>query len=213
MKKEIIAIDGPAGSGKSTIAKLVAKKLHYKYIDSGAMYRCVALYLIQNDIKPKNVAKVLDEIHIDFDKKGRVYLNGDDVSDEIRSEEVTKMALVIAQNKKVRAKLVEMQRAYGKDKGVVMDGRDIGTVVFKDAKVKIYQVASVEARAKRRYLEDTSLSYEQILADIKKRDYEDMHRSISPLIKADDAVEVDTSDLTIDETVDAILKIFKERVK
>lgn len=213
MKKEIIAIDGPAGSGKSTIAKLVAQKLDYKYIDSGAMYRCVALYLLKHHIKVKDVVHVLDDFTIDFDTKGNVYLNEKNVTDEIRGEEVTKLATKIAKNEQVRAKLVEKQRAYGIDKGIVMDGRDIGSVVFPDAKVKIYQVASVEARAERRHKECPDMDYQQILTDIKKRDYEDMNRPISPLVKVDDAVELDTSNLTIDETVDAILKIINERVK
>lgn len=212
MKKEIIAIDGPAGSGKSTIAKLVAKKLNYKYIDSGAMYRCIALYLIENNIDVADVDSILDDINIKFDIKGNVYLNDKNVSNEIRSEEVTKLAVAVAQNEQVRAKMVEKQRTYGVEKGIVMDGRDIGSVVFPEAKVKIYQVASVEARAERRHKEDLSLEYDQILEDIKKRDYEDMHRPISPLVKVDDAVELDTSNLSIDETVDAIIKIFNERV-
>lgn len=212
MKKEIIAIDGPAGSGKSTIAKLVAKKLNYKYIDSGAMYRCIALYLIENNIDVADVDSILDDINIKFDTKGNVYLNDKNVSSEIRSEDVTKLAVAVAQNEQVRAKMVEKQRAYGVEKGIVMDGRDIGSVVFPEAKVKIYQVASVEARAERRHKEDLSLEYDQILEDIKKRDYEDMHRPISPLVKVDDAVELDTSNLSIDETVDAIIKIFNERV-
>jgi len=217
MIKEIIAIDGPAASGKSTVAKRVAKELGYKYIDSGAMYRCIALYMIRNKIELTDIVKHLDEIAIDFDIANNVYLNDENVSEAIRMPEVTALVPKVAAIKEVRERLVEMQQAYGKEKGIVMDGRDIGTVVFKDAKLKIYQIASPEARALRRYNENIAkgiaANLNEIEKKIEKRDYEDMNRDISPLKKADDAVELDTSDLTIEENVAKILEIFKEKVK
>lgn len=216
MKKEIIAIDGPAASGKSTVAKRVAQELGYKYIDSGAMYRCVTLYVIQNNIDISDLDKILNKVKIDFDSSNRVYLNGLDVSDDLRSNEVSALVSKVAANDQVRIALVAMQQAYGKEKGIVMDGRDIGTVVFKEAKVKIYQVASVEARAQRRHLENLSRGIDsdliQITAEIKQRDYQDMNRAISPLTKACDAIELDTSMLSIDENVVAVINIFNEKV-
>lgn len=216
MNKEIIAIDGPAASGKSTVAKRVAKELGYKYIDSGAMYRCVVLYMLQNNLTIATIVDNLAKIRIDFATDNRVFLNDVDVSESIRSIEVTNLVPKVAAIKKIREKLVEMQQAYGQEKGIVMDGRDIGTVVFKEAKLKIYQVASVEARALRRHQENLDKgresNLEMIKQEIEQRDYDDMNREISPLTKALDAVELDTSNLTIEENVKAILDIFNKKV-
>lgn len=217
MKKEIIAIDGPAASGKSTIAKRVAKQLNYKYIDSGAMYRCVALYTIENKLDLSEIVDHLEKIRIDFDTNNQVFLNDVNVTKQIRTNEVTNLVAQVAMIKEVREKLVALQQEYGLEKGIVMDGRDIGSVVFKDAKVKIYQCASVEARAQRRYLENIENNIQVDLSvlqkEIEQRDYEDLNRQISPLVKADDAIVLDTSDLTIEESVTKVLEIFKEKVQ
>lgn len=215
-----IAIDGPAGAGKSTIARIVAKKEGSIYVDTGAMYRAMALYFMDNKISPDD-QKVLEEalaevdISISYrDGVQHILLNGEDVTDRLREEAVGNMASATSVNAKVREKLVALQQKLAKTASVVMDGRDIGTVVLPDAEVKIYLTASAHTRAVRRYEElknkpDASNlpSVEQIEADIKDRDYRDMHREHSPLKKADDAVEVDSSDLTIEEVVERILEI------
>ncbi|MEG0284365.1 MAG: (d)CMP kinase [Erysipelotrichales bacterium] len=217
MAKEIIAIDGPAASGKSTVAKQVAQKLGYKYIDSGAMYRCLTLYALDNEIPINDIVNHLDKIKIEFGSNLEVYMNDVDVSEDIRSLRVTKNVASLAAIKEVREYLVAMQQGYGKDKGIVMDGRDIGSVVFKDAKVKIYQIASVEARAQRRYEEDKRQgrlsSLEEIKADIEQRDYEDINREVTPLVKAEDAIELDTSNMSVAQSVDAVIEIFNEKVR
>ncbi|MEG0283762.1 MAG: (d)CMP kinase [Erysipelotrichales bacterium] len=217
MEKEIIAIDGPAASGKSTVAKQVAQKLGYKYIDSGAMYRCLTLYALDNNIEINSIVDYLSEIKIEFGNNLEVFMNDIDVSNDIRSLRVTKNVAKLAAIKEVREYLVAMQQGYGVDKGIVMDGRDIGSVVFKDAKVKIYQIASVEARAQRRYEEDKRQgrlsSLEEIKADIEQRDYEDINREVTPLVKAEDAVELDTSNMSVAQSVDAVIEIFNEKVK
>lgn len=211
MKKMVIAIDGPAASGKSSVAKIIAHKLNYIYIDSGAMYRAVALYILRN-----NKINDLNDIKITFDDKNHVFLNGEDVSDEIRTAPVTKLVPQVAQDGEIRAYLVKLQQDFAKNHSIVMDGRDIGTVVFKDADVKIYQVASVEARAQRRYLEDklkgNEVALESIKKDIQERDEQDINREISPLLKAEDAIEVDTSNLSLEASADLILKIIAERM-
>ncbi|MGL4382403.1 MAG: (d)CMP kinase [Bacilli bacterium] len=216
MKKEIIAIDGPSASGKSSVAKEVAKRLNYLYIDSGSMYRCVAYYLLKNKLDISQLKDHLDQIDISFDLDNNVFLNGENVSEEIRSGAVTKLVATIATLDYVRSYLVLKQQEYGQNKGIVMDGRDIGSVVFKDAKVKIYQVASVEARASRRHLENQLHNRESDLEEIKKqieeRDYIDMNRTISPLIKVDDAIEIDTSNLSLEENIEQVLEIIKKRV-
>lgn len=217
MKKINIAIDGPSAAGKSTIAKLLAKQLNYIYIDTGAMYRCVAYYALSNDLDAKNetiISDSLKDIHISMNQDGHVYLNHQDVSKEIRQDEVSMMASQVSKYQAVRDFLVSQQREMAKDMGVILDGRDIGTVVLPDAKLKIYQVASVETRAKRRYLENKerglSVDLDTIAAEIAERDYQDMHRDISPLKKADDAIEVDTSDMSIDEVVNTIMNYFNQ---
>ena len=215
-----IAIDGPAGAGKSTIARIVAKKEGSIYVDTGAMYRAMALYFMENKISPddqKALEEALAEVDISIsyrDGVQHILLNGEDVTDRLREETVGNMASATSVNAKVREKLVALQQKLAKTASVVMDGRDIGTVVLPDAEVKIYLTASPHTRAVRRYEElknkpDASNlpSVEQIEADIKDRDYRDMHREHSPLKKADDAVEVDSSDLTIEEVVERILEI------
>lgn len=217
-----IAIDGPAGAGKSTIAKRVAKTLSYIYVDTGAMYRAMALYMIRNDINREDVAAIERacesvDISIDYvDGEQVVLLMGENVNGYIRTEEVGKMASVSSAVPKVREKLVSLQQKLGKEKNVVMDGRDIGTVVLPDSKCKIYLTASSKVRAKRRYDELTakgeSCDINEIEAGIIERDHNDMTREISPLRQAEDAVLVDSSDMTIDEVVESILTIAKERL-
>lgn len=217
-----IAIDGPAGAGKSTIAKQVAKELSFIYVDTGAMYRAMAYYLIQSGIEAENTAGIEEacqnaDISISYvDGEQQVLLNGENVNPYIRTEAVGNMASVSSVNGKVREKLVALQQKLASEKSVVMDGRDIGTVVLPDAQVKVYLTASSATRAKRRYDELTAkgndCDLKQIEDDIIDRDYRDMHRDISPLKQAEDAVLVDSSDMTIEEVKDRIISIYKERV-
>ena len=216
-----IAIDGPAGAGKSTIAKRLAADLSYVYVDTGAMYRAMALYFMEQGIDASEEEKInagCDKIEITIayeDGEQKVYLNGSDVSGRIRTEEVGNMASLTSVYVKVRAKLVELQQALAKKTNVIMDGRDIGTCVLPDAQVKIYLTASVETRAKRRYDEllakGINCDLDEIKKDIEKRDYQDTHREISPLRQAEDAHLLDSSALYIDEVVSAIKKICKEK--
>ncbi|WP_075876683.1 (d)CMP kinase [Merdibacter massiliensis] len=206
-----IAIDGPSAAGKSTIAKLLAKKLNYSHLDTGAMYRCVAYLSKQLGIDQKDeaaLATMIDSMQIDFDSLGNVYINQKDVSREIRTNDISMMASNVSVFPAVRERLVRMQQRIAKNKGYIMDGRDIGTVVLPDAELKIFLIASVAARAKRRYQEylqkGMPADYDAIFEDIKKRDYQDTHRATSPLKKAEDAVEIDTSDMSIDEVQHAI---------
>ena len=218
MKTYSIAIDGPAASGKSTAAKGVAKALDFLYLDTGAMYRAITLYMIEKglDTRSEEDAKsVLDEVTMREDKNGHIFLNERDVTERVREEDVTKLVSYACAHKAVRERLVALQREMAKGESVVMDGRDIGTVVLPDATLKVYQVASVESRAKRRYLEELSkgkeASLDEIQKDIERRDYIDSHREHSPLRKAEDAILLDTSDLTIQEEIDAILSLFREK--
>ena len=203
MKTYSIAIDGPAASGKSTAAKGVAKALDFLYLDTGAMYRAITLYMIEKglDTRSEEDAKsILDEVTMREDKNGHIFLNERDVTERVREEDVTKLVSYACAHKAVRERLVALQREMAKGESVVMDGRDIGTVVLPDATLKVYQVASVESRAKRRYLEELSkgkeASLDEIQKDIERRDYIDSHREHSPLRKAEDAILLDTSDLT-----------------
>lgn len=213
MKKLIIAIDGPGAAGKSTVAKLLAKKMSYIYIDTGAMYRCLALHAIRNNIEVSDVdglVKGLKEIDIRLDQSGKVFLNDEDVSLEIRGVAVTAIVSPVSYPRPVREILVEKQRqlALEADTGVVMDGRDIGTVVLTNADLKIYQIASPSVRAKRRYDENLTKGIttplEIIEEEIKHRDYLDMNKGYGALKKADDAIELDTSDMSIEEVVNFI---------
>ena len=216
-----IAIDGPAGAGKSTIAKKVAKKLGFIYVDTGAMYRAMALYLIRNGVDASESDKISAtcksaEITIKHENGEQVvYLGSENVNGLIRTEEVGNMASASSVNGDVRKKLVELQQEMAKTTDVVMDGRDIGTVVLPGADLKVYLTASTKVRAKRRFDELTAkgekCDLSEIEKDIEERDYRDMHRDISPLKQADDAILVDSSDLSIDEVADKILSLFAEK--
>ena len=207
MSNFIIALDGPSGSGKSTIANILANKLKISYLNTGSMYRALTLYFLENNIKNESEIDLdlLKKINIDI-KGDRVFLNGKDVSKEIRNKIVTENVSWVSSISKVRQHLVEMQRNISKNKSIILDGRDIGTVVFPDAKYKFFLTASSEVRAKRRFEQnEIDKSLEEIQKDIEKRDYIDSHRKISPLKKAKDAIEIDSSNLTIDQTIDVIL--------
>ncbi|OHW62961.1 cytidylate kinase [Andreesenia angusta] len=208
MEKYSIAIDGPAGAGKSTISKIVAQKLGLEYIDTGAMYRAVTLKALSTgtDISDsQSVVELLKDTDIDF-RENHIYMDERVVDEEIRSSEVNQNVSSVAKIGEIREILVSKQREIANSKSVIMDGRDIGTTVLSDAEYKFYLNASVEERARRRYEEDkSSQSYEEIKRDIEKRDEIDMNREISPLVKAEDAVEVDTTDMDIEEVVDFIV--------
>ena len=215
MSNFIIALDGPSGSGKSTIANILAKKLKISYLNTGSMYRAVTLFFLENNIKKSDKIDIdlLRKINIDI-KEDKVFLNEKDVSDKIRNKEVTENVSWVSSIFLVRKYLVDMQRKISQNKSIILDGRDIGTVVFPNAKYKFFLVASSEVRAKRRYEQnEIDKSLEEIQKDIEKRDYLDSHREISPLKKAEDAIEIDSSNLTIDETIEEIInKMDKEDV-
>lgn len=214
-----IAIDGPSSAGKSTLAKALAKELGYVYIDTGAMYRAIGYYLIENNIDIHDEEKInsmLDNIDVtlDYDSENNlhVYLNGKDISDKIRTQAVGEAASVSSQFLKVREKLVSLQRKLAEEKSCCMDGRDIASNVLPNANLKLYIVASEECRAKRRYLEEKAkgieTTVEKVLQELKDRDYRDSHREHNPLIKVDDAIEIDTTEMSPDEVVDYILQRF-----
>ncbi len=215
-----IAIDGPAGAGKSTIAKAVAKELEFIYVDTGAMYRAMALYLIRKGILPEEKERMEEacenaEISIVYENGAQqVILDGENVTEYLRQEEVGNMASVSSANPKIREKLVELQRVLASKENVVMDGRDIGTCVLPHADVKIYLTASARTRAlrRRKELEEKGIAcvLEEIEADINDRDYRDMHRDISPLKQAEDAVLLDSSNMNITEVKDEIIRLYKE---
>lgn len=217
MKNVNIAIDGPAGAGKSTIAKKVAASLDYVYIDTGAMYRAMALYFIRAGIASddeKTITSKCDDIEIGIEYLGgvqHVFLNGEDVSGFIRTDEVGAYASSCSVYSAVRTKLVELQRHLAANENVVMDGRDIASVVLPDADVKVYLTASVEERAKRRYneyvLSGQECDYDRIVEEIKERDYRDMHRDNSPLVCVEDATVIDSSFMTIDEVCEEIFRL------
>ena len=215
MKKLSIAIDGPAAAGKSTIAKAIAKEYHYVYIDTGAMYRAVGYKMLREQIAMHDLPAIeamLQHTEIDF-SNGKIYLDGEDISDRIRTEEISKQASDCSALGIVRAKLTEQQQKMGAKKSVIMDGRDIGTVVFPDAEFKFYITAAAEERAKRRFKELTEkgedVTYEKVLADIKQRDHNDSTRAINPLRKAADAIELDTTEMGIQEVLEVIVKEMK----
>ncbi|MGN0489247.1 MAG: (d)CMP kinase [Ruminococcus sp.] len=218
-----IAIDGPAGAGKSTISKSAAKKLGFIYIDTGALYRTVGLAATRNNVEPvegEAVNNLLNNIKVEltFNDKGEqvVLLDGEDVSGLIRTPEASMMASKISAIPEVRAYLLDLQRNMAKTDNVIMDGRDIGTVVLPDAEVKIFLTATPEARATRRYKElvekGMDVKYEDILEDVKTRDYNDSHRDIAPLKQADDAVLADTTDIDLEGSIDLIVNIIKEHM-
>lgn len=213
-----IAIDGPAGAGKSTIAKLVGKKFNLMYINTGYMYRAVTLMAMEHNIKytdKENLCKLIDSLSMHFEHD-RLIVNSVDISDKIVMPNISKNVSNYAAVLEVRERLVSMQRALSKKYSVIMDGRDIGTVVLKNAKFKFYLTASPEERAKRRYAEliekNVEVNYEDILNDIKKRDYIDSNREVSPLRKAEDAVEIDSSFMSIEDVVNYISKYITDRM-
>lgn len=212
-----IAIDGPSAAGKSTIAKILCEKLGYVHLDTGAMYRCTALKAIRTGIPLNDEAKVvemLEDTDIVLTPDGKVILDGEDVSKAIREDDISMGASDVSKLQFVRKELVKRQQKMAEAKGFIMDGRDIGTVVLKDAELKIYMTASAHARAVRRYLQNKEEGIETsdvatLEKEIEARDYQDMHREFSPLVKADDAIEIDTSDFTIDEVVAKIYDLAK----
>ncbi|WP_195571022.1 (d)CMP kinase [Paenibacillus sp. 1001270B_150601_E10] len=217
-----IAIDGPAGAGKSTVARHVARKLGYVYIDTGAMYRAVALHMIQHGIQatePEKAAKAMRDVHIELlpgEDSQRVLLNGRDVTQQIRTPEISLEASQFAQIEEIREQLVAMQRELAKKKGIVMDGRDIGTTVLPSAELKWFLTASVEERARRRYAElkdKSDVSLEQLMHEIAERDRQDENRTISPLRQAEDAYLLDTTHMTIEEIVDLMVNETLSRIE
>lgn len=219
-----VAIDGPAGAGKSTIAKLTAKELHLIYVDTGAMYRTIGLFMLQNGIDihdEEGVGAALPEVTvtIGYDEKGlqRLYLNGEDVTDHIRTPEVSEAASVTSAYPKVREKLLDLQHDLARENDVVMDGRDIGTVILPDAQVKIFLTASVRVRALRRMKEllekGQAVSLEEVEEEIRERDYRDSHRETAPLRQAEDAVLVDTSDLSIEEVIAKVTGLIRPKMQ
>ena len=217
----VVAIDGPAGSGKGTVAKLVGEKLNLLNIDTGAMFRCIALKMLRNNIaidNEKEIDNILENIDIELhesDNSLKVFLDKEDVSLEIRREEISNFVSPVSTLPNVRKKLLELQRNIANGKNVIMEGRDIGTVVFPNANVKIYLEASSEERAKRRVKQNIEkgieANYEKILEDIKIRDKRDSTREIAPLKKADDAILVDSTNLTIEQVVKKVIDIIKEK--
>ncbi|MCI8494415.1 MAG: (d)CMP kinase [Lachnospiraceae bacterium] len=218
-----IAIDGPAGAGKSTIARRVAQELSYLYVDTGAMYRAMALYFQRNGISPENeteISAACDQINVTLTNENgeqQVFLNGENVNAYIRTEEVGKITSAISVYASVRQKLTQLQRELASASNLIMDGRDIGTCVLPKAQVKIYLTASVETRGKRRFLElqekGVDCKLEQICEDIRQRDKQDMNREISPLRQAEDAIFIDSSFLSIEEVVNQILDLVREKIR
>ena len=218
MKHVAIAIDGPAAAGKSTVAKIVAKRLGFVYIDTGAMYRAFTWYVLHRGLGPTNEegsCSLIPEVRISLEEDGSVFVCGHDVTRAIREPLVSSNVSYIASYKGIRLALIDLQRELGEKDNCVMDGRDIGSYVLPHAEVKIFQIASVETRAKRRFLENQEkgipTTYEEVVADVKNRDYIDSHRDFDPLMQAEDAIPLDTSDMTIEEVVDAILRIVEEK--
>ncbi len=225
MKKIVIAIDGNSGCGKSSTSKAIARQLQYIYIDTGAMYRAVTLFFIKNNIDLKNdldVEEALKQIDISFEYnmetgKNETFLNGENVEHSIRQMDVSNLVSPVSEISRVRRKLVEQQRRLGAEKGVVMDGRDIGTVVFPDAELKIFMTANLEVRAERRQKEllekNTNVELKEVIDNLENRDTIDTSRADSPLKKADDAYVVDTSNITFEEQVNQILKLVKDNIE
>lgn len=228
MHQVTIAIDGFSSCGKSTLAKEIAKKLNYVYVDSGAMYRAVTLYLMNKGILKdghfikEQVLKALDDIEIGFEfnskeQKSETFLNGENVEKTIRTLSIAKHVSAVSAIPEVRKKLVAIQQRFGKDGGVVMDGRDIGTVVFPNAEVKLFLTASKDVRAQRRYAELTQrgdkITFEAVKSNIEKRDHIDSTREVSPLRMAEDAIEIDNSELTREEQLEAALAIIQQKVE
>lgn len=226
-KKITIAIDGFSSTGKSTLAKQIAKTLGYVFVDTGAMYRAVTYYAMKNgcittdSFDKETLIKKLPEINLQFKfnpSRGfaEMYLNGNNIENEIRTIEVSNFVSTVAEVSEVRSKLVQLQQEMGKSKGIVMDGRDIGTVVFPDAELKIFMTASPTTRAKRRYAElienGDTVSFEEVLKNVEQRDYIDTHREDSPLIKSKDAIEIDNSNLTKDEQFQYVMSLVTSKL-
>ncbi|MQP23608.1 (d)CMP kinase [Flavobacterium sp. LMO8] len=227
MKKITIAIDGFSSTGKSTLAKQLAAALGYVYVDTGAMYRAVAYFAMQHDLVSEThldkagLVAQLPNINLRFQFNpnlgfAEMYLNNENIENPIRTIEVSRMVSKVAEISEVRAKLVEQQQAMGKDKGIVMDGRDIGTVVFPDAELKLFMTASSKTRAQRRFDElvekGQHITFEDVLQNVEERDYIDTHREDSPLVKADDAIEIDNSSLSKKEQFEIVLNLVKEKL-
>jgi cytidylate kinase len=215
-----VAIDGPSSAGKSTIANAIADKYQLTHIDTGAMYRCLAIMIERLDINPDDeleIEDILPSVNIHFDDIGHIYLNDEDVTDLIRNDKISWYASTVSKHFAVRRFLVEQQQQISQEKGFVLDGRDIGTVVLPNAEVKLFITADAASRARRRYLEykdkGIECNYNDVYQDILKRDYQDSNRENSPLIKADDAIEIDTSDLTIEEVLIEIDHIIDSKLK
>lgn len=224
MKMIRIAIDGPSGAGKSTLAKSISAKLGYLYVDTGALYRTIGYHVYTQKIDPKNeaaVTRVLPDIQVEMtygdDGLQHMLLNGQDVTKEIRFPEISMYASAVSAHPPVRAFLLDMQRDLARKNSVIMDGRDIGTVVLPDAEVKVFLTATPEARAQRRCLEleqrGTPEPFEKVLEDIQKRDWDDSHRPVAPLKQADDAVLLDTTELSFQESEAALIKIIEEKAE
>lgn len=218
MKRVIVAIDGPAAAGKSTVSKAVAKKLGFTYIDTGAMYRAFTNYVLRKGVDPKDeeaCVKLIPEVSIKLYPDGKVICSGEDVTKVIREPLVSGNVSYIASYKDIRLALVKQQRLMAEETSVLMDGRDIGTYVLPNADVKIFMIASVSERAKRRYKENMekgiACTFDDIVQDIEKRDRIDSSRAFAPLKAADDAIKLDTSSLNIEEAIDAVLKIIKDK--
>ncbi len=224
MKQYSVALDGPSGAGKSTIAKAVAAKLGLLYVDTGAIYRSVGYAAFLRKIEPddaENITKMLPKLRIEMkyaaDGLQHMYLDGEDITTQIRLPEISMYASKVSAIPAVRAFLLEMQRKFAREQSVIMDGRDIGTVVLPHAQVKVFLTADAEERAKRRYLElekrGTPRPYDEVLKEVNERDYNDMHRAIAPLCQAEDAVLLDTTNLDFDESVQALLTIIEKAVE
>lgn len=213
---KIIAIDGPAGSGKGTIAKILSEKLKYIYIDSGATYRCVALACLRNNIKLEEEERIIEltkKLNINFTLDGKTILDGEDVSDLIRSKEVTEIVSQISSIVKVREILVDLQRKMASNSNVIMEGRDITTVVFPNADYKFYLDANIQVRAERRFIQNEKMniktSMDEIIQNIEMRDYNDMHKPVGALIRTPEQIYIDSSNMSIDEVVDEMIKYIK----
>lgn len=217
----IVAVDGPAGSGKGTITKLVAEKLGLVYIDTGALYRCITLYMIRNDINledTEKIQKMLKNVNIELKKEeniDKVYLNGEDVSIKIRENAVNELVSPVSTIGIIRENITDLSRKIAEGKKVIMEGRDIGTNVFPNAKIKIYLDATPEERANRRLKQNEekgiNISYKEILENVKYRDYTDSHRELSPLKQAEDAIYIDSTNMTIEQVAEKIINIIKEK--
>lgn len=204
-----IAIDGPAGAGKSSISKVLCNKLGYTYVDTGSIYRAIAYFSIKNNIAVENIVDNFNNLDIKLSKTG-VLLNSEDITDKIRTNNISMLASKVATDKNIRDFLVDIQRNVAKTNNVIMDGRDIATVILPGADIKIYLTASAEVRAKRRHLQDPSLDFDEILNSIILRDRQDMEREVSPLKIADDAIIIDNSDINETDTINLILEIIEK---